>query len=87
MVKELSKGNQDTQSSVGRVDGPKSEEQEVSSPKKNKHEGIDSEAAKWASPINRERNAVKWKKIAREVGKAQDAEMDTLPTKVRKKNA
>nr|POF06500.1 hypothetical protein CFP56_51734 [Quercus suber] len=77
-------GNQDIQSSLGRGDGPKSEEQDASSPKKNNHEGIDNEAAKYnkANPINRKKDVVKLKKIAKEVGKAQDAEMDILPAKI-----
>jgi len=72
---------------VGRVDGPKSEEQEASSPKKNNHEGTDNEATKYdrASPINRKKGAIKLKKISREVGKAQDDEVDILPAKVSKK--
>nr|POF09140.1 hypothetical protein CFP56_56797 [Quercus suber] len=84
IVRELSKGNQDIQSSVGRADGPKSEEQDAFSPKKNNHEDIYNEAAKYdrARPINRKKSAVQLKKIAREVGKAQDAEMDILPAKV-----
>lgn len=87
IVKELSKGNQDVQSSVGRAEGLKSEEQEASSPKKKVHEGIDNEAAKndGANPINRKKSVVKLKEIAREIGKAQDAEVDIIPTKVSKK--
>ena len=87
IVRELSKGNQDTHSSVGQADRPKSEKQEESSPKKKDHEGKDNEATKneEASLINRKKSVVKLKKIAREVGKVQDAEVDISPTKVSKK--
>ena len=72
---------------MGQADRPKSEKQEASSPKKKDHGGIDNEAAKKeeAGPINRKKSAVKLKKIAREVGKAQDVEVDITPTKVSKK--
>ena len=74
---------------MGQADRPKSEKQEESSLKKKDHKGIDNEAAKneGASPINRKKSAIKLKKIAREVGKAQVTKVDIIPTKVSKKKA